>query len=97
MKDYSKQITYKSLNNIVAYTVNNGYTFEVVEGVLNDVYVIDTNKEFTVGRVKPRDFIILYPKFASSWSNTFHILMTNDKNKVKEFYALSNPNLSKLQ
>lgn len=89
MKDYNKQITYNSLNNFVDYANKNGYETEVIEGVLNDTYIIyNVDKKLSVKGVKARDFIILYPKFQTSWSNTFHILMTNDKNKVNEFLEL---------
>lgn len=86
MKDYNKQVTYESLNSFVDYAVNNGYGVEIVEGVLNDTYVIyNEDRQLSIKGVKPRDYIILYPKFLSAWSNTFHILMTDDESKVQEF------------
>lgn len=90
MKDYNKQITYESLNNFVNCAVENGYDVEVVEGVLNDTYVIrNVDRKFSVKGVKPRDFIVLYPKFLSAWSNTFHILMTDDESRVQELLGVN--------
>lgn len=89
MKDYSKQITYNSLNSFVDYAVENGYDLDVIEGVLNDTHVIyNVDKLLSIKGVKARDFIILYPKFQNEWSNTFHILMTDDESKVKEFLGV---------
>ena len=86
MKDYNRQITYESLNNFVDYANNEGYIVKVIEGVLNDTYIIfNENRELSVKGVKARDYIVLYPKFQNSWSNTFHILMTDDEKKVEEF------------
>jgi hypothetical protein len=86
MRDYNSQITYKSLNNFVDYAVENEYAMDVIEGVLNDTYVIyNVDKELSIKGVKARGFIILYPKFQTSWNNSFHILMTNDESKVIQF------------
>tara|TARA_R110000772_G_scaffold89822_2_gene185888 strand:- start:2631 stop:2909 length:279 start_codon:yes stop_codon:yes gene_type:complete len=86
MKDYNKQITYASLNSFVQYANDKGYEVDCIEGVLNDTYVIyNLDKELSIKGVKARDFIVLYPKFLNAWSNTFHILMTNDESKVEEF------------
>lgn len=86
MKDYNKQITYESLNDFVQYANEQGYIIDIVEGVLNDTYIIyNEGKELSIKGVKARDYIILYPKFASSWHNTFHILMTDDESKMQEF------------
>ena len=86
MKDYNNQITYKSQNDFVDYASKKGYHIEVIEGTLNYTYIIyNVNKKLSIKGVKARDFIILYPKFQNSWSNTFHILMTDDESKVKEF------------
>lgn len=89
MKDYNKETTCESSNNFVNYAVDNGYDVEVIEGVLNDTYVIrNEDRKLSIKGVKPRDFIILYPKFLSAWSNTFHILMTDDESRVEEFLGV---------
>jgi len=90
MRDYNREATYSSLNNFVDYANDKGYDIEITEGALNDTYIINNhNKELSIKGVKARDFIILYPKFQSAQSNSFHILMTNDKKKVNEFLALA--------
>lgn len=59
MKDYSKQITYKTLNNFVDYAVENGYDLDVIEGVLNDTYVIhNVDKRLSI---KGKRFYYLIP------------------------------------
>ena len=90
MKDYNRQITYNSLNNFVDYANDKGYDLEVIEGVLNDTYIINNyDKELSIKGVKARDYIILYPKFQNTQSNSFHILMTDNEKKVSEFMALA--------
>ena len=90
MKDYNRQITCNSLNNFVEYAVSKGYDLEVIEGALNDTYIINNyDKELSIKGVKARDFIILYPKFQTSQSNSFHILMTDNENEVNKFLALA--------
>ena len=90
MKDYNRQITCNSLNNFVDYAVSKGYNLEVIEGVLNDTYIINNyDKELSIKGVKARDFIILYPKFQNAQSNSFHILMTDNENEVNKFMALA--------
>jgi len=90
MKDYNRQITCNSLNNFVDYTNDKGYDLEVIEGVLNDTYIINNyDKELSIKGVKARDYIILYPKFQNAQSNSFHILMTDNEKKVSEFMALA--------
>lgn len=86
MKDYKKQITYKSLNAFVEYASKEGYDIDVVEGVLNDTYIIyNEEKTLSVKGVRPRKFIILYPEFASSWHNNFMVLMTDKEDTMEEF------------
>jgi hypothetical protein len=86
MQDYNREITYKSLNSFVQYANDKGYDTEIIEGVLNDTYIINNHdKELSIKGVKPRNFIVLYPKFQTSQSNSFHILMTDDERKLS-FY-----------
>lgn len=89
MKDYAKQITYDSLNSFVNYATEQGYDIEVIEGVLNDTCIIfNPSKDLSIKGVKAREYIILYPKYASAWHNTFHILMTDSEEKMQEFLQL---------
>ena len=90
MKDYNRQITYNSQNDFLQYANDKGYDIETTEGVLNDAYIIHNHdKKLSIKGVKARDFIILYPKFQTSQSNSFHILMTDNENEVNKFMALA--------
>jgi len=55
---------------------------------MNNYVIYNVDKKLSIKGVKARDYIVLYPKFATSWSNTFHILMTDDKSKAEEFLEL---------
>jgi len=86
LRDYTKEVTFESLNNFVQYANDEGYAIEIKEGVLNDTYVIfNEGKKLSIKGVKARDYIILYPQFLTSWNNTFHILMTDNENKANNF------------
>lgn len=86
MKDYNREINYESFNNFVEYAFENGYEVKVVEGVLNDTFIIyNHDKKLSIKGVKGRDYIILYPKFLNSWSNSFHILLSDNENRLEEF------------
>jgi hypothetical protein len=86
MKDYERQVTYESLKNFVNHAIEKDYQVDVIEGVLNDTFIIfNPDRKLSIKGVKARKYIVLYPKFYNAWSNTFHILMTDDDNKVDEF------------
>ena len=90
MKDYNREVTFESLNNFVDYAYANGYDIETIEGVLNDTFIIyNRDKKLSIKGVKPREYIVLYPEFLNAWQNSFHLLMTNNENKVNEFLTLS--------
>lgn len=89
MKDYNERITYESLDNILNTALEIGYDVDVVEGALNDTYVIhNVDKALSVKGMKPRRYIILYPQFATEWSNSFHVLMTDNEQMMKDFSQL---------
>lgn len=86
LKDYSKEISYNSYNNFVDYASNKGYDIDIIEGDLNDTYIIhNPERTLSLKGVKGREFIVLYPKFQNSWSNTLHILLTDNEDTVNEF------------
>lgn len=86
MKDYNSPITYDSLTAIVNHAFINEYTIDVEEGVLNDTYIIhNEDRTLSLTGVKPRKYIILYPQFATEWSNSFHVLLTDSEEKMQEF------------
>lgn len=85
MRNYGRQISYETFNNFVKYAFEKGYKMQQFEGALNDTYIIHSRKEMGIKGVKRRDFIILFPKFQNPWSNTFHILLTDDEKKVRAF------------
>ena len=90
MKDYNNQITYDSLTGFVDYAFDNGYQVETIEGALNDTHIIhNVDKKLSIKGVRARDYIILYPKFLNAWCNSFHILMTDDENRVNGFLELA--------
>lgn len=86
MRDYNKEVTFTSLENFVNYAIESGYEVDCTEGVLNDTYVIyNHDKKLSIKGVKPREYIVLYPKFLNAWANSFHVLMTDDEKQAKNY------------
>ena len=86
MKDYNSEISYTFLNDFLHHAIEHGYDVDGKEGVLNDTYVIfNVDKALSIKGVKPRNYIVLYPKYLNEWSNSFHMLMTDDEDKMKQF------------
>lgn len=86
MKDYNKEITYESYNEFCNVALEEGYEIKQITGALNDIYIIyNDDKKLSFKGVKPRKFIILYPQFKTAWTNTFHILMTDDESMLDKF------------
>lgn len=89
MKDYNERITYDSLTAIVNHAFINEYHIDIREGVLNDTYIIhNEDRTLSLKGVKPRKYIILYPQFATEWSNSFHVLMTDNEQTMQDFAQL---------
>jgi hypothetical protein len=82
----NERITYDSYNKILNLALEYGYDVDVIEGVLNDTYIIhNVDKELYIKGAKSRRYIILYPQFATEWSNSFHVLLTDSEEKMQEF------------
>ena len=89
MKNYTKEVTFKSYELILDTAIEMGLEVEQFEGTLNDTYIIyNENLDLKLRGIKARKYIVLYPKFLNSWSNSFHILLTDN---LKELEKFNNP------
>lgn len=89
MRNYTKETTYESHQLILDTAIEMGLEIEQFEGVLNDTYIIyNENLDLKLRGIKARKYIILYPQFLNAWSNTFHILLTDN---IKELEKFNNP------
>ena len=83
MNKFNRQITLKQYNSVLDEAIRLELGMTRLEGVLNDTFIIDNNEHLlSVKGFKNRGFIVLYPKFETSWTNTFHILLTDDNEYI---------------
>lgn len=87
MQDSNRRVSFKTYNAILNYALENGFHVETLEGVLNDSYLIFANRELKIGKKQGRKYILLYPTFATAWSNNFNVLETDNDTIADEFLA----------
>lgn len=86
MPNYKQEITYNTLRNLVNYATESCFDIEIIEGVLNDTYIIhNPTKTLSLKGVRSREYIVLYPQFLNAWSNSHHVLMTDSEEDLKPF------------
>lgn len=86
MKNYTKETTFKSHQLILDAAIERGLEVEQFEGVLNDTYIIyNENLDLKLRGIKARKYMVLYPQFLNSWSNSFHILLTDNPKELEKF------------
>lgn len=89
MKNYTKEIEFKSQQLILDAAIEMGLEVEQFEGTLNDTYIIyNEDLDLKLRGIKARKYVVLYPQFLNSWGNTFHILLTDN---IKELEKFNNP------
>lgn len=86
MRNYTKEITFKSQQLILDTAIERGLEVERIEGTLNDTYIIhNENLDLKLRGIKARKYIVLYPQFLNVWSDTFHILLTDNIKELEKF------------
>lgn len=86
MRNYTKETTYESHQLIIDAAIEMGLEIEQFEGVLNDTYIIyNENLDLKLRGIKARKYMVLYPQFLNSWSNSFHILLTDNIKELEKF------------
>jgi len=86
MRNYTKETTYESHQLIIDAAIEMGLEIERFEGALNDTYIIyNENLDLKLRGIKARKYMVLYPQFLNSWSNSFHILLTDNIKELEKF------------
>lgn len=87
MKDYTKEITPESYNHLAEQLFKLTGDVITIYGTINDDYLFYTDelKYKLNNRVKLRKYFILYTKYKTCWTCTYHILLTDDDKKHDEF------------
>lgn len=89
MKDYKKYIDLDTTENIVHKLVDLDCEVFIIEGGLNDTYLINTEhlqESHKLGRVKFRKYMILGHEFATHWSNNLYMQLTDNEELFEELY-----------
>ena len=93
MRNYTKEIAFESQQIILDAAIERGLEVEQFEGTLNDTYIIyNEDLDLKLRGIKARKYIVLYPQFLNSWSNSFHILLTDNIKELEKFNNLLTEN-----
>lgn len=89
MKDYKKYTDLDNTDNLVQQLLNLDCEMFIIEGTLNDTYLINTEhlqESHKLGRVKFRKYMILGHEFATHWSNNLYMQLTDNEELFEELY-----------
>lgn len=89
MKDYKKYTDLDNTENLVQQLLNLDCEMFIIEGTLNDTYLINTEhlqESHKLGRVKFRKYMILGHEFATHWSNHLYMHLTDNEKLFEELY-----------
>ena len=81
----NKRISLSDYNNIIAWAIEYGMLFTIIEGVLLDSVVIDTNKQRLIKGGRKTRYIMIIDEFANSNSSTLRLVFTDSEKKVRDF------------
>lgn len=85
MRDYKTMINLETSDKFVAKALELGLDVEMIEGALNDDYLIFNNNRLTAKGIKARKYIIIYAQFRNSQSNDIYLLMTDKEEEANQF------------
>lgn len=89
MKDYKKYTDLDNTDNLVRQLLNLDCEMFIIEGALNDTYLINTEhlqESHKLGRIKFRKYMILGHEFANEWSNNLYMHLTDNEQVFEELY-----------
>ena len=82
MKDYKKYTNLRNVENLVSKLNDLDCEVMIVEGGLNDTYLINTELlqgRYKMGRIKFRKYMILGHEFASEYHNHLYMQLTDNE------------------
>ena len=84
-RDYVVDVSLEFANHLVSFAQDMNCVIEEFEGCLLDSYVIFNTDRIKIGRVKPRNYIIIRAIYLNEWTSKLEMIMTDNENKVDEF------------
>lgn len=88
MKDTNKKINYDTVNRLLEFCSNREIEYVISEGALLDNYLIYANKSIKVGRIAPRDYIIIKEAYKNHWESEYVACFTDKEELANEFELL---------
>lgn len=82
------QVNYETYKGALETALEHEIETLELQGALNDNYLIYSNKVLKWKNIKPRKYIILEARYATHWSNTFHMILTDDDTLAENFESL---------
>ena len=79
-----KTISFDCMSNEITnkiLSLSNSDEIEIYEGSLRDNYI----NNITLGRVKPRKYIIIKEQYLNEWTSYHKILLTDSENVVDKY------------
>ena len=83
-----KTISFDCMSNEITnkiLSLSNSDEIEIYEGSLRDNYIVCNSNNITLGRVKPRKYIIIKEQYLNEWSSHYKILLTDSGNVVDKY------------
>ena len=75
-------------DEIIEYAIKNDYEVYTIPGTLLDHTLICTDKAFTLGKLKPRNYIIFTPEYVNCWSSVMKMTLTDKYEAYDNFMKM---------
>lgn len=85
MRNYTREITMEIVNKLILMLEED---YEIYEGTLLDNFIFYNDRGVTIGRAKPRKYIIVREFYKNSWSSGLEMIMTDDEKLVDHYKDL---------
>lgn len=75
-------------DEIIEFAINAGCDVFTVPGTLLDHTLIYAGKSITLGKLKPRNYIIFTPEYLNEWSSTMRVTLTDKEEEYDSFMKM---------
>lgn len=83
--DYVAKVNNESVGRLLDLANDLHLEVDCYYGGLNDNYIVYGTERISMGRVKPRNYIIVKEIYINCWSSGLEMIMTNNE-KTVEYY-----------
>lgn len=86
--DYVANVNNEFVEKLLNVASDLDLEVDCYEGGLNDSYIVYGTERISMGRVKPRKFIIVREVYLNCWSSGLEMIMTNNEKTVEHYREL---------